>query len=186
MNRTHLRALAALALAITCSARAAPTLDNPAIDSAAFLRVVQEAIAHRASHRLTEDEFIRMSRLPGTLVLDARSSEKFAALHVDGAVNLPFPDISISTLRALIPDQRTRILIYCNNNFRNAPDPFPSKLPSASLNLSTYTALYDYGYRDVWELGPLLDVETTRIVFSGVGRPSPQALSPQAGRGSSK
>ncbi len=35
------------------------------------------------------------------------------------------------------------ILIYCNNNFVNVTGPFPSKLASASLNLSTYIALFN-------------------------------------------
>ena len=39
------------------------------------------------------------------------------------------------------------------------------KLPSASLNLATYVALYDYGYRNVYELGPLIDFDRTAIVF---------------------
>jgi hypothetical protein len=65
----------------------------------------------------------------------------------------------------LIPDNATRILIYCNNNFRNAQGPFPTKLPSASLNLSTYTVLYSYGYRNIFELGPLIDIKTTKLPF---------------------
>jgi hypothetical protein len=33
----------------------------------------------------------------------------------------------------------------------------------ASLNLSTYISLYSYGYRNIYELGPLLDVQTTKL-----------------------
>ena len=65
----------------------------------------------------------------------------------------------------MLPDKTTRVLIYCNNNFANAPGVFPAKLASASLNLSTYTALYNYGYRNVFELGPYLDVNRTRIAL---------------------
>lgn len=68
---------------------------------------------------------MRLSREPGTVVLDARSREKFSELHVKGAINLSFPDIAVETLAATIPDRDTRILIYCNNNFENAPGPFP-------------------------------------------------------------
>jgi len=39
------------------------------------------------------------------------------------------------------------------------------KAASASLNISTYTALYDYGYRNVFELGPLLDIHAARLEF---------------------
>ena len=66
-------------------------------------------------------------------------------------------------MRRPLPDKSARILIYCNNNFSGAEGAFPSKLPSASLNLSTYVALYDYGYRNVYELGPLIDVGTAAI-----------------------
>ena len=136
---------------------------NPAIDMEGFLRVSREAAGHRATRRLSEDEFLRFAREPGTLVLDARSREKYDELHVEGAINLSFPDIAVESLTRVIPDKATRILIYCNNNFANAEGPFPSKLPSASLNLSTYIALYNYGYRNVYELGPLIDLAKSRL-----------------------
>lgn len=139
---------------------------NPAIDMGGYLQVAREAAEHRQSRRVSEEEFIRMSREPGTVVLDARSREKFDELHVKGAVNLPFPDIAIETLKAAIPDRNTRILIYCNNNFANAQGPFPAKIARASLNLSTYIALYSYGYRNVYELGPLIDIRQSKLEFS--------------------
>jgi len=140
-------------------------LANPAIDMEGFLRVSREAAQHRATRRVTEDEFLSMSREPDTVVLDARSREKYVELHVKGAINLSFPDIAVESLARTIPDKATRILIYCNNNFANAEGPFPTKAPSASLNLSTYIALYNYGYRNVYELGPLIDVAKSRLPF---------------------
>ena len=148
---------------VSAKPRLAPA--NPAIDAAAYLRVAGDALNYRESHRLSEEQFIAYSREPGTVVLDARSRNKYELLHVKGAMNLSFPDIAIASVEQLLPDKQARILIYCNNNFGNAEDPFPSKLPSASLNLSTYVALYDYGYRNVYELGPLIDARTTRIPF---------------------
>ena len=142
-------------------------LDNPRIDMAGYLRVAAEAAAWRESRRLSEEQFLAASREAGTLVLDARSAEKYAELHVDGAINLSFPDINEASLKRLLPDRGTRILIYCNNNFRNAEGPFPSKRADASLNLSTYIALYSYGYRNVWELAPLLDPATTKLALVG-------------------
>ena len=134
-----------------------------------YLQVSREAAEHRASRLLSEEEFIRMSRAPGTVVLDARSREKFDELHIQDALSLPFPDIAIESLRAAIPDKGTRILIYCNNNFANAEGPFPAKIPRASLNLSTYNALYSYGYRNVYELEPLIDLKASKLPF--VSRP---------------
>jgi hypothetical protein len=140
-------------------------LQNPAIDMNGYLRVAEDAAAHRASRRVSEEEFLRMAGEPGTIILDARSRAKYDELHVKGAINLSFPDIAVSTLEQTIPDRNTRILIYCNNNFRNAEGPFPAKIATASLNLATYVALYNYGYRNVYELGPLIDIKQTKLPF---------------------
>ena len=142
-----------------------PAAANPAIDMRGFLKVSAEAARHREGRRISEEEFIRMSRQPGTLVLDARSRAKYEELHIRGAVHLSFPDIAIESLARVIPDRDTRILIYCNNNFLDALGPFPAKLPSASLNLSTFIALYTYGYRNVYELGPMIDADETKLQF---------------------
>lgn len=142
-------------------------INNPAIDMDGYLSVAQEAASYRETHRLSEAEFIQMSQEPGTIILDARSSEKYNALHIKGAINLSFPDITIASLQQTIPDLNTRILIYCNNNFQGAEEPFPSKRATASLNISTYISLYDYGYRNLYELGPLLDVHTSNLEFAG-------------------
>ena len=164
--------LAVAAAAAAADAPPQPPPPNPAIDIAAYLRVATEAAAHRESHRLTEDDFIRISRQPGVIVLDARSKARFDDLHVEGAIHLSFADIAVDSLAETLPDKDARILIYCNNNFRGAERAFPTKLPSASLNLSTYVALYDHGYRNVYELGPLIDVAATSIPFEGTAAPA--------------
>jgi hypothetical protein len=161
---------AALSAAAQGIADTSGQIINPAIDKTAYLRVVGDALGHRARHRPSEAEFIRMSRESGTIVLDARSKAKFDELHVEGAINLSFPDIAIVSLAEALPDKNTRI-IYCNNNF-SAEGAVPSKLPSASLNLPTHVPLYDYGYRNVYELGPLIDVEATAIAFAGRAAPA--------------
>ena len=169
--------LAMLAFFATLSAAAqgvadSPAIINPAINEAAYLPAVEDALGHRAGRRLSEADFIRMSREPGAIVLDARSKAKFDELHVEGAINLSFPDIAVESLAVALPDKSARILIYCNNNFSGAEGAFPSKLPSASLNLPTYVTLYDYGYRNVYELGPLIDVAASAIAFEGRAAPA--------------
>ena len=119
-------------------------------------------------YRVVEDQLLKVEGIegePGTIVLDARSREKYDELHVKQAIHLSFPDIAIESLRKTLPDKKARILIYCNNNFRNAEGPFPSKLPSASLNISTYIALYNYGYRNVYELRDTLELSASKLAF---------------------
>ena len=147
------------------SAQKARYIPNPSIDMKAFLKIAAKAAEHRETHRLTEDEFIEMSKEPGVVVLDARSRQKYDELHIRGAVNLSFPDITVESLETMFPDKNVKILIYCNNNFRNAEDAFPRKAAPASLNLSTYVSLFTYGYRNIYELGPLLDAKTTKLAL---------------------
>jgi hypothetical protein len=157
-----------LTLTILCviplgNAQTKSGIANPAIDMEGYLRVSAQAAKHREARRLSEDDFIRMSSEPGTVILDARSKQRFDELHISGAINLSFPDIAVDSLRRMLPDKNIRILIYCNNNFEGAEGPFPTKIAVASLNLSTYIALYSYGYRNVYELGPLIDVKTSKL-----------------------
>lgn len=165
MNRLLLLTLTILCAATMALAQKTAGIPNPAIDMPGYLRIASEAAEHRQSRRLTEDEFIRMSREPGTIILDARSAEKFRELHIKGAINLSFPDITVDSLKNTFPDKNARILIYCNNNFVGAERPFPTKAPTASLNISTYISLYSYGYKNVYELGPLLDIKTSKLEF---------------------
>ena len=144
-------------------ASADSSIPNPRIDMAAYLKVAQEAAAHRETHRVSEAEFLRLMREPGTIILDARSREKYDLLHIHGAINLSFPDIAVASLERALPDKNARILIYCNNNFEGRDDAFPGKAMPASLNVSTYVSLYTYGYRNVYELGPLLDAHATKL-----------------------
>ena len=151
---------------------AADPIKNPLIDYGGFRQIAANVQPVREQRRLTEVQFAEMAAESGTIVLDARSADKYALRHITGAVSLPFTDFSEDSLAKVIPAKNTRVLIYCNNNFRGAPRSMFDKKPSASLNISTYIGLATYGYTNVYELGPLLDVNTTRLSFSGteVGR----------------
>jgi phage shock protein E len=151
-------------LGLTAAAGSADEkIPNRFIDYLTFQAEVDQVGKLREQRRLSEEEFLRMAAAPDTVILDARSREKFALLHVQGARNLSLPDITAEELARIIPSKSTRILIYCNNNFLNEPRAFPTKAPSASLNLHTFNVLHAYGYSNVYELGPLLDVRTTRL-----------------------
>ena len=148
-------------------AASAEEIPNPLIDYAGFEKQVSVVGALRAMHRLSESEFIEMARDPDTVVLDARSAAKFELLHIKGARNLSLPDVTEEELAKLIPSKTTRVLIYCNNNFTDEPKAFPSKNLRASLNIYTFNVLATYGYTNVYELGPLLNINHTRLEFEG-------------------
>jgi hypothetical protein len=160
-------ALLTLLLGVPLLHAADRRIPNELIDYGKYLQIAREVQPVREKHRLTEERFAAMAAEPGTIVLDARSADKFQLRHIKGAVSLPFTDFTAESLAAAIPAKTTRILIYCNNNFRGAPVSLRSKSPAASLNISTYVALATYGYTNVYELGPLLDVKTTKLIFEG-------------------
>lgn len=146
---------------------AADPIPNKLIDYQAFQKIVIASAAERESHRLTEPQFIQAMTDKSAVLLDARSASKYELRHIRGAVNLPFTEFTAESLAKAIPAKGTKILIYCNNNFEGSPVSFASKAPSASLNLSTYTSLRSYGYTNIFELGPLLNVRTASIPFAG-------------------
>jgi hypothetical protein len=142
-------------------------IPNSKIDAPGFQQIVRESAAERETHRLTETQFIQAMQEKGVILLDARSTRNFDKRHVKGAVNLPFTEFTAASLAQIIPQKTSKILIYCNNNFDGSPVAFATKMPSTALNLSTYTNLRGYGYTNIYELGPLLDVKTTKIPFAG-------------------
>jgi hypothetical protein len=147
---------------------------NSNIDYAGFTHEVMEAAAVRESRRISEADFVRMAHEPGTVVLDARTERLYDLRHIAGARNIPFPEFTAETLARVIPSRDTRVLIYCNNNFPSFPESMPTKAPAAALNVSTFVALRTYGYRNVYELRPLIDPRTTQLEFEGkeLRRPS--------------
>lgn len=155
-------------LALVFSATSfANDIPNQLIDYDQFQQLVIDTNKVREQRRLTEEQFITAIESGEYILLDARSKANFELRHIKGAINLPFTEFTEASLGKVIPAKETKILIYCNNNFLGSPVSFASKAPAASLNLSTQTSLAAYGYKNVYELGPLLDVDKTKIKFEG-------------------
>ena len=153
-----------------------------------FKGLVAKVETHRASRLIDLNTFIKMSREPGVIMLDSRSTFRFERIHVKGARNLAFTDFTQTNLQKVIPSLETKILIYCNNNFDGNQTDFASKialpLPKSgtavatqlaaqerplmmALNIPTYINLYGYGYRNVYELHELVNVNDRKIAFEG-------------------
>ncbi|MCH7226469.1 rhodanese-like domain-containing protein [Haloferula sp. A504] len=140
---------------------------NPQIDFGKFAELTANAGAEREKRRISEDKFLEMAAEEGTVILDTRSKAKFDRLHVKGAIHLNFSDFADETLAELIPDKTTRILIYCNNNFEGVGAAMITKSAPLALNIPTFLNLWGYGYRNIYELRPFLDIKKTRIPFEG-------------------
>jgi hypothetical protein len=171
-----------------------------ACDSTRFLEIATAVEDLRERNRLSAADFAEAAKDPDTIILDARGREFYERLHVMGAVNLPYTHFTRFSLEELIPDRSTRILIYCRNNLKNAPEGFPvppatpeafelrvidgrelevpteyeppelPKLAEAGLNIPTFIALHSYGYNNVWELDEIVDPKLTPIKFAS-GKP---------------
>lgn len=166
-------ALSALALHTSIYAQT-PAL----VDYDAFEKLVAEVKPHRAERLLTVEEFVEMSKKKHVVILDTRSDRMYTMRHVKGAIHLDFTEFTQERLAQLIPDQNTTILIYCNNNFDDDEEYFPSKMAKTpfvkpeeqytlALNIPTYINLYGYGYRNVYELKELISIFDSRIQLEG-------------------
>ncbi len=165
-----------------------------------FKGLVAEVETHRASRLINFDTFMKMSKEPGVIILDSRSTFRFDRIHLKGAQHLSFTDFTQNNLKTVIPSFETTILIYCNNNFDGNQIDFASKvaLPRETpggvastqfsvqakpkmmaLNIPTYINLYGYGYRNVYELHELVNVNDPRVTLEGSiveKKPLPVAL----------
>jgi len=151
-----------LASSALATEKARPTTEAQ-IDYQGFRGLTGEVEAYRADRLISLAEFQRMAGEPNTIILDARSADAYAAGHIDGAVNLPFTDFTDQSLRAALRDPNTRILIYCNNNFSNNAQPVMLKRIELALNIQTFINLYGYGYRNVFELGDVVDFNDPEV-----------------------
>lgn len=158
-----------------------------------FKNLVTFVEAHRKERLINLDTFLKMSEEENIIILDTRSEFRYKRKHLKGAIHLSFSDFTQDNLRTLIPlNANTKILIYCNNNFSGDQIDFRSKmsLPEESnslldkreietqilsnrkpimlaLNIPTYINLYGYGYRNIYELDELVNVNDPRIIFEG-------------------
>jgi len=158
-----------------------------------YIALVHKVKDIRAKNLISFDDLLEMQKEPNTVVLDTRSADKYAGKHVKGAINLPFTDFATENLRAIIPDTNTRIIIYCNNNFKSDQVFFIGKTYktgkkivnrklgfeqdvssffsiSLALNVPTYIHLYGYGYRNIYELDELVDIDDSRLQLGGMSK----------------
>jgi hypothetical protein len=159
MSRAFLIALL-LTAAATATAAPAPI---PTVDFPAFQRLTRDVRDYRARRLVTWARFEALAKRKDTLVLDARSADAFAAGHIRGAVNLPFTDFTAASLAQVIGRRSRPILIYCNNNFANDRAPVPLKRAELALNIQTFINLVGYGYRNVYELGEVIDFNDAKV-----------------------
>lgn len=164
-------------------------LVTPLVDFEAYLALANEVYAYRQGRVIGLQQFNAMASR-GAVILDTRSKEMYDAKHIKGAIHLNFSDFTYDNLRALIPDENTMILIYCNNNFMlnigleiqdryfmskgmppkpvlDAQEKRNDQLTLA-LNIPTFINLYGYGYKNIFELGELVQSENNpNIQFEG-------------------
>lgn len=151
-----------------------------------FKNLVTEIETYRAERLIDLNTFLKMSKEKNTIILDTRSTFRYNRKHIKGAIHLSFTDFTQKALNELIPNPNTKILIYCNNNFDGDQIDFTSKMsiPSKNknietqilsnrkpimlaLNIPTFINLYGYGYKNIYELDELVNVNDLRIEFEG-------------------
>ncbi|WP_316847382.1 rhodanese-like domain-containing protein [Pedobacter psychrodurus] len=169
-----------LSIACLCNAQnVTPAKRKANVDFDAYEKLIPKVKAHRKNRLVDLSTFLKMAEEKGTIILDTRSDSLYKRKHVKGAIHLNFADFTQQNLLRIIPNADTKILIYCNNNFRDDAINFASKIVipdlinkkiapiSLALNIPTYINLYGYGYRNVYELSELVSTLDKSITFEG-------------------
>ena len=158
MKRHLVTLILTASLSITAFAQINTDTRQADIDFKEFIDLSNEVEAYRETRLISQDVFFAMADQPNTIILDTRSKAAFDAGHIDGAVHLNFSDFTAEKLAKAVPSAETRILIYCNNNFKNNVQPFAKKSVQLALNVPTFINLYGYGYKNIYELGDEVDM----------------------------
>ena len=88
-----------------------------------------------------EEAIAKMEENTDYILLDVRTPEEFAELHIPGAINVPNETISTEEISQL-PNKEQLILVYCRSGNRSK---------EASEKLA------DLGYSNVYEFGGIID-----------------------------
>ncbi|UKN00260.1 rhodanese-like domain-containing protein [Paracrocinitomix mangrovi] len=159
------------------------------VDFNYFEEVSAQAKEHRKSRLIDFATFNQFARDENTIILDSRSKRMYDRMHIAGAMHINFADFTQQYLAEKIPDKNTRILIYCNNNFKQEPIfeiPFATKSvqpiqldvsalngkqplveKTLALNIPTYINLFGYGYKNVYELHELVSSQHPGLQLEG-------------------
>lgn len=157
MKRHIITLILTASLSIAAFAQIETLNTSPDIDFKGFVNLSTEVESYRETRLVSQDEFFMMADEPHTIILDTRSKQAFDEGHIDGAVHLNFSDFTAEKLSKVLPSADVRILIYCNNNFKNDAPPFVKKSVDLALNVPTFINLYGYGYKNIYELGDEVD-----------------------------
>jgi hypothetical protein len=173
-----------------------PMIEKAYVDFDYFEKITKKAKTQRTSRLINFNTFVKYSKEPKTIILDTRSKRMYDRLHLKGAVHINFSDFTQQYLTSIIPDTNTRILIYCNNNFKQTTEipqlqniqssirrnmaskafiPINLKINlntrapinTMALNIPTYINLYGYHFRNVYELSELVSVNNPLLEFEG-------------------
>jgi len=144
-----------------------PVVLTAKVDYLGFSQVTKEVESHRSKRLVKVEQFMKMAGEKNTIILDTRSARNYKGRHIRGAVHLNFSEFSEEKLAKLIADKNTRILIYCNNNFKDDPMTMVLKSAPLALNIPTFINLYGYGYKNIYELSEYLSVKDARLDFEG-------------------
>ena len=133
------------------------------VDYDGFVILSDSLSKYRETRLIDETTFNNFRSDANTIVLDTRSKEAYDEIHIEGATHLNFSDFTEKKLRKIIPSKKTRILIYCNNNFDSKIPSLYDKSIRLALNIPTFINLYGYGYKNIYELNGYLKEENTKI-----------------------
>ncbi len=116
------------------------------IDYDAYYKKAGELSSLRKERTIGVNKLLEMKEDKKTIILDVRSKISYECSHIDGAINIPYSDIKEGTLKSIIPNKDTRVIIYCDNGIEEM---ITRVMP---LSMQAFPLIYQLGYQNIYEL----------------------------------
>jgi hypothetical protein len=104
----------------------------------------QKALEGAQEAELDLAGFLELRQKGKVIVLDVRSAQAYADLHIDGALNAPLTDLTEKTLPKLLPDKDAPIALMCDYSLG------PTRM--IAMTIQAYPVLKANGYKHIYRL----------------------------------
>lgn len=78
------------------------------------------------------------------ILIDLRSVDDYLQWHIKGAINIPATELTEEYLSGIIPYRDSRVVMYCDNNFRMSR--------KVAITTMAYPVFKQLGYKNVYVL----------------------------------
>ena len=119
-----------------------------------------DALQGAAEAELDLAGFLELQRNGKVIVLDVRSPQSFADLHIEGAINAPLTGLTEKTLPQILPDKDVPVALMCEHTM--------GMTRMISMTIQAYPVLKANGYKHIYRLTFWKDAKGKMVPYSEI------------------